>query len=270
MVQDLTYKDNPELYEEVENIPGEKAMFSKAADVIALFAAQKRKPNKRGISILDLCCGTAPLYDYLLKHDYPNLHDETLFDKITGVDISPKYLEYAQIKYNSKLAYQQFDEDKGVKLEFILHDAVDYNHSEKVDLILASSAYHHIEDERKIDFLKKVHSQLKDDGIAVFCENLIDDYSNLEERAISVTDFYTKRIDEMRALGITDRRIELVQRILKYELDRDYEWKNSYNIFMKNLGEVGFKILGEYKVWPSTKMFENYKVGDFVIIAGKK
>ena len=103
MKQDLTYKDNSELYEEVENIPGEKAMFSKAADVITLFAAQKRKPNKRGISILDLCCGTAPIYEYL------NLHEQSLFDKITGIDISPQYLEYAKRKYYSKIAYQQFD-----------------------------------------------------------------------------------------------------------------------------------------------------------------
>ena len=258
MTKDLTYRDNPQLYEEVEDIPGEKAMFSRAAEIITGYA----KKHPHGISVLDLCCGTGPIIEYL-----PADSPRPLFKSITGVDISKKYLDFASNKY---FYLPTFGYMHGLELNFVQADAVEYTHPERVDLVLASSAYHHIEDERKVSFLNKIHEQLKDNGIVVFCENLIGDYNNLEARAKSVTNFYMKRIEEMKEMRITDRRLDLVKRVLQYELDREYEWKHPYRIFMENLRETGFEIVSEEKVWPSVKMFDDEKVGDFVIVAKKK
>jgi len=152
----------------------------------------------------------------------------------------------------------------GVELNFINHDAVDYTHPALVDIILASSAYHHIEDERKLRFLEKVRAQLKDEGIAIFCENLIGKYQNPAERAVAVTDFYAERIKEMARLGTTDRRLGLVCRVLQYELDREYEWKHSYSEFVDNLCKAGLVVVNKTKVWPIEDLFKDLKVGDFV------
>ncbi len=252
------------LYEEVEDIPGERAMLVKAAEVITNFAKGKQKHPKKGISAVDLCCGTALLWDCL------KLEDETLFDKVTGVDISPQYLDFAKRKYYAKLAGQAFCTDAGAQPEFILHDAVTYKHPSPVDLVIGTSAYHHIEDSRKFNLLIRIREQLKDDGIVVFGENLIEDYTGLEDRSRVVTEFYTKRIEELTGMGITDRRIELLRRVLQYELDREYEWKHSYRMFMENLDKAGFEVVEEHKVWPSKPLFIDDKVGDFVIVARKK
>jgi SAM-dependent methyltransferase len=184
-------------------------------------------------------------------------------EEVTGVDIDENYLKFARQKYWERVTGMGADW-YGTKLNFVNHDAVDYTHLSLVDVIIASSAYHHIEDERKLEFLRKVQVQLKDDGLAVFCENLIGNYHNLTERAIAVTDFYAERIKEMARLGISDRRLGLVCRVLQYELDREYEWKHSYREFTDNLQKAGLKVVNEAKVWPTEDLFRDPKVGDFV------
>lgn len=260
----IDYKDDPQMYEQVEDIPGEKAMFAKAAEIATAYASARKSSPNRGIKILDLCCGTAPLWDYL------KLEDEMFFDRVIGVDISKSYLDFARRKYYEKLAGQAFSPDSGAQLDFILHDAVAYRHPQPVDVIIGTSAYHHIEDERKLDLLRQVMEQLKDDGVAIFGENLIGDYNNLEERAKVVTEFYTKRIEELVGMGIADRRIDLLGRVLQYELDREYEWKHPYRMFRENLDRAGFEVVEEHKVWPAKPIFLDDKVGDFVIVARKK
>ena len=253
----MDYRDNAVLYEAVEDIPGEKAMFRKAAELITAFAQRQEKLLGKGITLLDLCCGTAPMYRYL-----PELIKCPL-EEITGVDINANYLWFARQKYWERVTGMGADWF-GAELNFMEHDAVDYTHPTPVDIILASSAYHHIEDERKLRFLEKVRNQLKDEGIAVFCENLIGSYQNPAERAIAVTDFYAERIKEIASLGIIDKRLGLVCRVLQYELDREYEWKHSYQEFVDNLRKAGLVVVNENKVWPNEDLFKNPKVGDFV------
>ena len=260
----IDYRDNPLMYEQVEDIPGEKAMFVKAAEIANAHATAKRNKPNRGIQVLDLCCGTALLWDYL------ELEDETLFDRVIGVDISKPYLDFARQKYYGRLAGQAFSPDSGAQLDFILNDAVIYRHSTQVEVVIGTSAYHHIEDERKPDFLRQVRGQLKDDGIVIFGENLIGDYKNLQDRTKVVTEFYIKRIEELIGMGITDKRIDILRRVLQYELEREYEWKHSYRMFRVNLDKAGFEVVEEHKVWPSKPFFLDGKVGDFVIVARKK
>ena len=249
------YKGNAELYEAVEDIPGEKAMFVEASRVITSYS--DRNPNKKGLDILDLCCGTAPILEYL-----PDARKLPL-KSVTELILIEPIIEFAEQKYWERVTGMGSDWF-GVELKFIEHDAVDYAHPSLVDVIIASSAYHHIEDKHKLRFLEKVKSQLKEDGIAVFCENLIGDYKNLEERAVAVTEFYSERIKEMARLGITDKRLGLVCRVLQYELDREYEWKHSYGEFLENLEKVGLRVVKETKVWPTENLFSDSKVGDFV------
>lgn len=253
------YKGNAELYETVEDIPGEQAMFQKAVEIIMQHAKEHSKLNHQGIDLLDLCCGTSTIVRSL------PLDENKLIKSVTEVDIDKAYLDFLEkkcddITMDAHVCYYGC----GAETKFILEDAVDYAHPTLADIIVASSAYHHIEDERKLRFLEKIKEQLKDDGIAVFCENLIGDYNTLAERAEAVTDFYAERLKQMSRLGITDKRLGLVCRVLQYELDGEYEWKHSYQKFRDNLQCAGLVIAHETKVWPSEDLFSNPKVGDFV------
>jgi len=61
------YRSNAELYGRVEDIPGEQAMFVKAAQIIVDYAKRHKAlgDTNRGIIILDLCCGAAPILELL-------------------------------------------------------------------------------------------------------------------------------------------------------------------------------------------------------------
>ncbi|MBI2662026.1 class I SAM-dependent methyltransferase, partial [Candidatus Woesearchaeota archaeon] len=147
------YRNNAELYEAVEDIPGEKAMFQKAAKIIMDYA--KRNSQSQGISILDLCCGTSAIIRSL------QLDENKLIRSVTGVDINQAYLDFLtkkcdDITMDAHVLYHGC----GAETKFVITDAVDYTHPSLVDIIIASSAYHHIEDERKLRFLEKVRDQL--------------------------------------------------------------------------------------------------------------
>lgn len=258
----VDYKDNPAMYEQVEDIPGEQAMFRKAAGVIVAHANEVYTAENRGAEVLDLCCGTAPILEFL-----PGA-DKCPMNAVTCVDMSREYLNFARQKYFYRAAGMGSDWF-GTLLNFVLSDAVDYTHPRSADIILASSAYHHIENDRKIPFLRKLYAQLNASGVVVFCENLIADYETPLQREVAVMDFYVERLKEMMALEINDVRLDLVRRVLQYELDEEYEWKHSRRMFLENLANVGFKIKAEHKVWPERNYFGDPNIGDFVVVAEK-
>ncbi|AJF59678.1 MAG: class I SAM-dependent methyltransferase [Candidatus Diapherotrites archaeon] len=247
---DFTYKDNAELYNKVEDIPGEREMLIQGSKHLLDYA----KRVGRKISILDVCCGTELILDFL-SSDFKNR-----LESFVGVDISQKYLDDAKKRIGSD-----------PRFELVNHDAVLFRHPRKFDVIIASSAYHHIEDERKPDFLNNIFNHLKDDGIVVFMENIIPKYSNRVERDSAAIEFYAKRIvDCIDNHEIKDERISLLSRVMQYERDREYEWKSHYSLFTKHLAAADLEVISVKKVWPKEKIFSDNNVGDFVFLVKKK
>ncbi|MFH1409211.1 MAG: class I SAM-dependent methyltransferase [Nanoarchaeota archaeon] len=271
MTADKTYRGNPELYGKVEDIPGEQAQYELAARIIQDFAQLHLERTCEGITILDLCCGTMAIPRMLLAARDP-LKGPILYQEIIGVDIDQAYLDFArhEIEPHIGMGGAYF----GLDADFLCRDAAEYLHQAKVDVILASSAYHHMDDgthtvhnPKKASFLTRVRDQLKDDGIAVFCENLIPAFNNDSEYEAATREFYVRRMNELLDMGIKDERIDLLCRVMRYGLDREYELKTHYYGLMATLENADLEVVVEQKVWPSKSMFDDSLAGDYVIVA---
>lgn len=265
MKKTADYRGNPDNYAKVESIPGEQAMFDLAARILVDYSNGYFRQNRKGVEMLDLCCGTAPILERLIPENKLPEHHIT---KITGVDIDKEYLEAAKEKLYSRLAYQTWT-DSSVDLEFVLADAVEYKHPNKVQLVLLSSAYHHIEDERKDRFLNNVKGSMTDEGIAVFGENFIRDFNSAAEYDKATIEFYNARIREAEELGFDEGVLALLERVKQYGLNREYEYKTSYRKFMAHLDKKGFEVIRENRVWPDKNYFKDATIGDFVIVVRK-
>lgn len=247
-MQDYTYKDNAENYNKVEDIPGEKAMLIAGADALDEFAEKKDK-----ISIFDVCCGTELIFNQFSEMVRIKIA------KFTGVDISAEFLEEAR-----RLVAGD------PRFTFVEHDAVTYQDGNKYDVIIASSAYHHIEDERKLMFLENLKRHLAEDGVIIFLENILPLFRNEEERKSSAVEFYSRRIiDCIDNYQIRDERLALLSRVMQYERDREYEYKSHYWLFLKHLKQVGLKVIKKQKVWPQNEIFLDNNTGDDIFIVEK-
>ncbi len=100
-----------------------------------------------GIKILDVGCGTGILESFLLTH---------CPEKIVAVDLSPKMIEKARLKYGTPL------------VDFRCMDVADLT-NETFDLIFAYSVYPHFEEPG--DVLKKLSNLLNPNGELVICHS---------------------------------------------------------------------------------------------------
>lgn len=259
-----SYSNNPDLYDMVEQIPGEQMQYDTAADAVRVSCENKGK-----VVLLDFCCGTMAIEQRIGK--VPQM------SRIIGIDICNEYLEKTR---------KTFENDTRVQL--ILGDAVSAKLPAKGHVVIASSAYHHIGDlepgqnrrntpydrkreyQRKVQFLRNLRDHLEDDGEIIFCENFIGHYQDEKEYSERVRRFYETRIRELFEDGIADERLELLREVMEFGIDRVYEWKVSMDIFRKHLEEAGLEIVDTKRVWPvKCGYFNDEQIGDFVIHAKK-
>jgi len=237
------YSKNARLFQKVESVPGEQALYEKAKEEIRTELARLRTAT-----IIDLCCGTCEIFSRLLP--------EPKVSRFVGIDIEQSYLDFAKERL------------KGVgDVRLVLGDAVDCHLATAADIVIASSAYHHIEDERKFRFLRTIIKHMKCDGRVVFAENILPAYADETGHADAARLFYGKRIEEARALGMDEDVIGLLHQVMDFEVGREYEWKVDYTRFMADLGRAGFVVLRQTKVWPTTFQFEDPQAGDYVVVA---
>jgi SAM-dependent methyltransferase len=243
------YKDNAEFYELEERArPDEMAMIH-GAGMEALAIARSRGKA----TVLDLCCGTG------LSHEL--LVNDPSISRIVGVDISEPYLEFARSAYASAKTVPSY----------ILGDVV--THPLPVvawDIVMMCSAYHHIEDSRKVDFLKRVRGLIQHGGRGIFAENILPAYSpgDTQQYSQSVRLFYesvleTARKDNPALPEVVER---LIWRVAQYGFDGEYEYKVSYDIFQAHLNEAGLEVVKEQKVWPSISNNLLGTGGNYVVV----
>lgn len=241
------YKDDACAYEiEERSRPDEMIMLQEAGK-----KASSILDNIPEANCLDLCCGTGLSLEHIARHR--NAAD------IVGVDISANYLAFANDVYSNT----------SVPIYFILGDAVSTAlPRQRWDLIMMASAYHHIEDERKIEFLRRVRSLLGSTGQAVVAENILPDYTEgeIEEYKSAVRRFYDQVLRSAREQNPQlPRFVEgLIEKVAQYGFEGDYEYKVCMKIFKRHLDEGGLAIVSESRVWPVDPTMLGANAGNFV------
>ncbi|MDD5339782.1 MAG: class I SAM-dependent methyltransferase [Candidatus ainarchaeum sp.] len=238
------YARDASLFQKVETVPGEQALYETAKKEILAELDRLRRP----ITLIDFCCGTCEIFSRLIP--------EPRIAHFIGVDIEPAYLDFAK----NRLAGV-------VGADLVRGDAVDCHLGASADVLLASSAYHHIEDDRKLPFLRNMIRHMKPDGRAIFAENVLPKYEDECGHATAAKLFYRKRIEEAQEIGMDENVLGLLHQVMRYEICREYEWKVDHRRFTEDLGRAGFVVLKKTKVWPTKFEFEDQLAGDYVILA---
>jgi ubiquinone/menaquinone biosynthesis C-methylase UbiE len=184
--------------------------------------------------------------------------------EFVGVDKNKVFLDCARKKTSG---YENF--------KFVLCDVLDYESSEKFDVALLTSAYHHVKNEFKAKLLRKVFGLLKREGVLVVYEKAIKPYSNEREFEESNEEFYAKRIAFLKKTerrGLSKKQLAALLNVCALSAAAEEEYKLDYARLIRDLNAAGFKIIKETKVWPSGEegVFGNEKVGDFVLVAIKR
>ena len=207
----------------------------------------------RSACVLDLCCGTGLSMANAVSH--------FAVRDVVGVDICKPYLDFARRAHFGKPA----------RLALIEGDAVTVDLPDlRWDMVILSSAYHHIEDERKLTFLRRVRGLLSGDKArALIAENLLPEYaaSNKSDYARAVREFYSAVLSTAKSANPhLDPHVQgLIERVAQYGCDGDYEYKSSWSIFLRDLHSAGLGIIQSRRVWPDERDLLGGTGGNYVI-----
>lgn len=245
------YRDDPEAYEiEQRSRPDEMMMIEHACQRAAQWL-----DGCVDAYALDLCCGTGLSTRCLAEHPH--------ISGVTGVDNCGSYLDYAR----KVLA------DCRVVPILLKDDSVTVSSKrlgrDSWDLVMMASAYHHIENSRKIRFLRRVRNLIGRTGCAIMAENVLPEYAEgkPEEYKRAVEVFYHEVLRTARASNpnLPARVESLIERVAQYGYDGDYEYKVSMGILRQHLNLVGLSIADETCVWPINGEL-GAEAGNFVFV----
>ena len=233
------YRDDAHAYEiEERSRPDEMRMLKRSGEVASNWLYRCNAAH-----VLDLCCGTGLSMEALIAH--PNV------SSVTGVDVSTEYLDFARRRYSNGRVIPTLLQDDAVTGSLP---------RARWDLVMLASAYHHIEDARKVDFLKRVRGLIGNMGRAVMAENVLPEYAPNDPNAYveAVRRFYdlvliTARRDNPQ---LPDYIAGLIERVAQYGFDGDYEYKVSFSILQRHLMEANLEIESIERVWPDDSLLE--------------
>lgn len=145
-------------------------------------------------------------------------------------------------------------------------DAVLFCEGAPYDLILMNSAYHHVEDDRKVAFLSNAASLLADGGRIVLGEHFLPVYAGLSDYREAVTAFYVSLLRELQRRGESADAIDVIRRSGLYGWERNYEFKVSWDVFEKHVASADLKLLSRISVWlPHPEVMERI-IGTIVVV----
>lgn len=148
-------------------------------------------------------------------------------------------------------------------------DAVTFSSSERFDLILMNSAYHHIENERKAQFMRNSLACLEEHGQVLVGEHFLPEYSSHRQFQLSVVRFYTALIERLTAEGESEGAISVIRRAGRYCYEGTYEYKVSWPVFMRHTRDAGYMLCENREIWrPFPESTGN--TGSFVALLSRR
>ncbi len=202
------------------------------------------------ISVLDVCCGPGNFANYLSFY-YP-------IDKLNviGVDKNKQFLEYANKKF------------RVYGWRFVKADVRKFNLRRKFEFIIASSAYHHIEDKHKVKFLNRINNHLLPNGKIIVCENFLPSYTNKTSKIKAIRDYYSELRKYYLQGNGTPEALSMVEHVYRLELSAKEEYKVSFKRFEKDIKKAGFQIVADKIIWQPEK-FKKDNAGSHVLLLKK-
>jgi len=197
------------------------------------------------VSVLDMCCGPGTFVNYLALV-YPNII-------VTGIDSNEAFIEYASRRF------------EGYGWQFIKADAKDFDLKRTFEFVTAASAYHHLEDEFKVDFLLNARKHLVTGGKVILCEQFLPLYSNKGTRTNAIDEYYALLREYCSKGDMTKETIQAIDETHQLELSGHEEHKVHYAAFELHAQAAGFEIELDIPVW-KPREFKKDNAGSFVIL----
>lgn len=189
-------------------------------------------------TILDLMCGTG----YLLNEIQKERKDLIL----EGIDLNDEYIKYAQENYHS--------------IKFQTANALTWTTDRKFDVILCTGGLHHLQNDEKESFVKKIYQLIKSNGFAIIADPYIDDYSNEIDRKKAAAKLGYEYLNYAIEKNASDKTIEATLDIL-YNDVLLFEFKTSIKKIEPILKKC-FQSIEVKKVWQTN----DTEFGDYYII----
>jgi SAM-dependent methyltransferase len=197
------------------------------------------------VSVLDMCCGPGTFVNYL-GLIYPNI-------TVTGIDVNEAFIEYASRRF------------EGYGWEFIKADAKDFDLKRTFDFVTAASAYHHLEDDFKVDFLFNARKHLVTGGKVIVCEQFLPYYSNDDTRIYAINEFYGLLREYCSQGDMAKEAMQAIDETHQLELSGHEEHKVHRGVFELHTQAAGFEIELDIPVW-QPREFKKDNAGSFVIL----
>jgi 2-polyprenyl-3-methyl-5-hydroxy-6-metoxy-1,4-benzoquinol methylase len=218
-----------------------KSIFGENPADIGLVIREKL----RAVSVLDMCCGPGTFVNYLALV-YPDI-------TVTGIDVNAAFIDYASRRFG------------GHGWEFIKADARAFDLRRTFDFVTAASAYHHVEDEFKVDFLLNARKHLVDGGKVMLCEQFLPHYSNEDARIYAINEYYELLRKYCSKGDRSKEAIQAADETHQLELSGHEEYKVHHAAFEAHAQAAGFEIELDIPVWQPKEFIED-KAGSFVIL----
>jgi ubiquinone/menaquinone biosynthesis C-methylase UbiE len=242
------YRFDPVAYEEEERArPDEMEMIAAAGR-----AAARLMDGMDDVHLLDLCCGTGLPLSSVSAH--------ARLGRAVGVDNCAEYLAFARDRF-AATPRVAFIEDDAVTAELPMG---------AWDIILMCSAYHHIEDRRKLEFLHKARRLLTPRGRIVMAENVLPPYRSRDRQTYraAVSWFYREVLRECERSNPTmpAHITGLIQRVAQYGHDGDYEYKVNMTVLRRHLAAAQLDVVDCTKVWPTSGLLALTDGGNYILV----
>lgn len=226
----LRYAHDPAAYEAEEwSRPDEMALFN-----LLWTTARQVLDERPGCRVLDVCCGTGLSLLGAISHPHVAL--------AVGVDVAAPLLAFARRRY------APFGNVSHVRA-----DAVDLIFAPGTfDLVVASSAYHHIEHERKRAFLGTCHAVLRAGGRLLMAENVLppyDDDGEAYDRAVRTLYAAVTRTARDRYPRLPPSIRAMLDEDVALSVRREHEFKVDRRRLLADVLGAGFVVESEQCAW---------------------
>lgn len=238
------YIDDPRALEQAQATFNEEALYAE----ISASARRWYETEHRAASVLDLCSATG-LSALRVSNTIP-------VASVTLVDVDQEALDIA-LRYSYGIG----------AVSAQCADAVAFDSAQRYDLVLMNSAYHHIEDQRKREFLIMASKVLEQEGVILVGEQFLPPYHNGRTFQESVIQFYETLLQELLRRREPTQAVNVIRRSGLYCWEGVYEYKTSFEVFLGLLSASGLVVDALSPVWvPGSSSQETQPMwGSFVV-----